>query len=282
MTEHDLDGVLVTTADRVENDVVADLAMRAAIPHVLDDRGLYLAVTADGGRAVVNVTDERRALDELPPVRKSGQYAVTDPDDFLEYLAKHGSDRTELWGDDKTGRIRAVIDAHASLTPGHEQHTATLNLPYTRDWREWVERDGKTSGQVDFAEFIEDHLPNFVDPSGADMLELAQSFQATSKGDFASSQRLKSGETELLYTETISASAGKKGSLAIPDTFGIGIQVYERGPAYKVEARFRYRINGGSLALGYRLTRIDDVRRAAFDEVVERIEAADWRVWHTA
>jgi len=270
------DLIAEAVVDRVENDVVADLASRATAPHPLDGRGIYLY-----GGVITDLADRKRELDALPPLRKCGGYRFGDPDDFLEYLDKHHTEQTELWGDDKAGTIRAVIDAHATVIPGHEGHTAVLALPYTRDWREWIERDGKTCGQVEFAEFIEDHLPNFVDPSGADMLELAQSFQATSKGDFASSQRLKSGETELLYTETIAATAGKKGSLAIPDTFAIGIQVHERGPAYRVEARFRYRINGGSLVLGYRLNRIDDVRRAAFDEVVERIEATGRLVWHT-
>lgn len=271
----------LSSSDRVENDVVADLAFRAAAPTTLDGRGLYLAVAADGGRAIVDVTEERRHLDALPPLRKQGTYRFGDADDFVEYLDKHHNEQTELWGNDKSGTITAVIDAHGASLPGHEQHTAILTLPYTRDWKEWIERDGKHSGQVDFAEFIEDHLPNFVDPTGADMLDLAQSFQATSKVDFASSHRVKSGETQLAYTENVQASAGKKGTLAIPDTFVIGIQVHERGPAYRVEARFRYRINGGTLALGYRLNRIDDVRLDAFDAVVGRIESTGRLVWHT-
>lgn len=269
------------TAARVENDVVAALAFLGANPQTLDERGIFLGVNAEGVREVVDIVDRKRALDERSPVRKEGAYKFADPTDFVEYLDKHAGPQTELWGDDTASTIKAVIDAHEADEPGHEKHTATLTLPYTRDWQDWIARDGKTSGQVEFAEFIEDHLPNFVDPTGADMLELAQSFQATKNVDFGSSKRLQSGETELLYTETIAATAGKKGALAIPDTFTIGIQVHEHGPAYRVEARFRYRINGGQLALGYRLNRIDDVRHAAFDAVVEQIEATGRLVWHT-
>ena len=276
-------GIITNSSiDRVENDVIAELAARASTADTLDDRGLYLAVTADGGREVIDITTEKRTLDALPPLRKMGTYRFGDPEDFIEYLDKHDSALTELWGDDKQSTIRAVIDAHGESIPGHEGHTAVLTLPYTNDWKEWIERDGKYSDQVNFAEFIEDHLPNFVAPTGADMLELAQSFQATNKVDFASSQRINSGETQLIYAETLAATAGKKGSLSIPDTFTIGIQVHERGPAYRVEARFRYRLNGGTLALGYRLNRIDDVRRDAFDAVVTKIEATNRLVWHTS
>jgi uncharacterized protein YfdQ (DUF2303 family) len=281
MTDHTLTELDTATVDRVENDVVADLAFRAAKPEVLDDRGIYLATSPNGERQIVDVTDSKRVLDERPPLRKLGSYRFSDPDDFLQYLDKHGSDPTELWGNDRQSTITAVLDAHSKSLPGHEQHTAVLTLPYTSDWKAWTERDGKYSDQVSFAEFIEDHLPNFVAPAGADMLELAQSFQATTKVEFAASQRVKSGETELVFTEQIQASAGKKGALSIPDTFTIGIQVHDRGPAYRVEARFRYRINGGTLTLGYRLNRIEDVRRDAFDAVVARIAATGRLVWHT-
>lgn len=94
---------------------------------------------------------------------------------------------------------------------------------------------------------------------------------------------MQSGETQLNYTEQQNATAGKKGQLAIPDTFHIGIRVYDNlGQPYKLGARFRYRINGGNLALGYRLTRPKDVLQAAFDDVVAEVEKATAReVWAT-
>lgn len=272
------------TVARVENDVVAALA-REAVDPVQIAEGLYLL---HNGTTV----DVRKDLEKYGdrPRRKTGGYTVTDADSFIAYLAKHGLPETELWANDKTGTIRAVINAHLGTIPadgveadaGWQDHTATLNLPFTKDWVEWVARDNKLTPQAEFAEFIEDHLPNFVAPSGADMLELAQTFQATTKVDFDSGHRLKSGETQITYVENTTAAAGKKGSLAIPDTFELALQVHERGPVYKVKARFRYRINGGNLVLAYRLDRIDDVRRHAFDEVVTQVAAATGReVWST-
>jgi uncharacterized protein YfdQ (DUF2303 family) len=271
-----------TSTDRVENDVVAALAREATTP-VEIDRGLYLL---HNGQTV----DVRKDLEkyEPQPRRKTGSYALTDVESFVSYLAKHCLPETELWANDKASTIRAVINAHGDTDDtgtgeafaGWSDHTATLALPYTQDWRDWTGRDNKLQAQTEFAEFIEDHLPNFVTPTGADMLELAQSFQATTKVDFDSSQRLKSGETQLTYAETTTAAAGKKGTLAIPDTFELALQVHERGPVYRVKARFRYRINGGNLHLAYRLDRVDDVRRHAFDEVVAKVGADTGRqVW---
>jgi uncharacterized protein YfdQ (DUF2303 family) len=264
-----------TTIERVENDVVAALAREAVTP-VEIDRGLYLL---HNGQTI----DVRKDLEKYQdrPRRKSGTYAVTDVDSLLQYLAKHALLETELWGNAGRSEVRAVINAH-NIDAGWSDHTATLTLPTTPDWKEWNARDGKLMEQTEFAEFIEDHLPNFVTPTGADMLELAQTFQATTKVDFDSSQRLKSGETQLTYVENTTAAAGKKGALAIPDTFDIAVQVHERGPAYKVGARFRYRITNGQLRLAYRLIRPRDILDAAFDEVVKHIEDNTvHRVWRT-
>lgn len=283
MTSPATHGMLNSTIERVENDVVASLAREASQP-VEIERGLYLL---HNGQTI----DVRKDLEKAgpQPYRKTGTYALTDVHSLLEYLAKHALGETELWGNATRSEVRAVINAHMGTRgdgiedyAGWSDHTATLTLPTTPDWKEWTARDGKLMEQTEFAEFIEDHLPNFVTPTGADMLELAQTFQATTKVDFDSSQRLKSGETQLTYVENTTAAAGKKGSLAIPDTFDIAVQVHERGPAYKVGARFRYRITNGDLRLAYRLIRPRDVLDAAFDEVVKHIEDNTvHRVWRT-
>lgn len=276
--------------DHTTVDSIAALAFAASEAQTLDKRGLYLATNSDGSRFIVDIRKQLEELAEGRPARKTGSYTVITAEDFIGYLAKHALPESELWGNDERGTIRAIINAHMGTTgdgvenyAGHEDHTATLALPFTTDWKEWADSDGKLIPQVVFAEFIEDHLPNFTKPTAADMLELAQTFQAKTKVDFASSQRVKSGETQLTYVENTTAAAGKKGELAIPDTFTIALQVYESGSLYKLTARFRYRITDGNLHLGYRLNRADDVRRAAFDDVAKHVaDKAGHAVWRTA
>lgn len=269
---------IITTAQ----EAVDPVAVRTG-----DGTGIYLVRDHDGSTTLLDLTAELEAL-QAHPNRKTGKRTVSDVDSLVGYLAKHGLPQTELWGNPDPSTICAVINAHETADapdngrPGWGDHAVTLDLKASKDWTEWVKHDGRLMGQADFAEFIEDHLPNFVTPSGADMLELAQTFQATTRVDFDSSQRLKSGETQVTYKEDTNATAGKKGSIAIPDTFTIGLQVYERGDAYKVDARFRYRLTGGQLQLGYRLTRPRDVLLTAFDEVVAKVTEETGRaVWLT-
>lgn len=271
------------TSPRTENDAIIDLYSATHDAQQLDKRGIYLTSGPDGKRELIDIADRIRELDASIPARKRGQYTLTTAEDLIDYLAKHGQSHvTELWGNDKTGTVRAVINAHQTTLPGHEDHTATLHLPFTKDYTDWVKTDGKLISQTEFAEFIEDHLPNFTTPAAADMLELAQTFQATTKGTFESSHRVKTGETNLAFTNEHTATAGKKGTLTIPDTFAIAVRVYERADAYRITARFRYRITERGLLLGYRLDRIDDIRQAAFDAVTATItEQSGHTIWHT-
>lgn len=115
------------------------------------------------------------------------------------------------------------------------------------------------------------------------MLELAQTIKGHTKVSFESSKRVKSGETAIEWREETTATAGKKGTIDIPDTIDLGMQVYEGGDAYRLTARFRYRISGGALALGYVLERAGDVKRDAFAGVVSAAATDSAReVWHGA
>lgn len=274
---------MTTSIDGSAITEVAQLAVAAAEPTKVAE-GLY--VLPNG-----TVVDVRGRLEEDKdfPTRKRGVARFTETHSFLAYLAKHGMTNTELYGNAKRAEVKAVINADHPADgdflegrAGWADHTAILALPVTADWAAWLGHNGALLDQVTFAEFIEDHLVNFVAPQGAEMLELAQSFNATTRVDFESSQRVKNGETQLRYKENTTATAGKNGSLTIPDTFSIGVQVYERGPLYRVEARFRYRINDGKLRLAYKLVRPDDVVSMAFDEVMGEIgEKASREVWLT-
>ena len=223
------------------------------------------------------------------PERKEGTFTFTAPAGLVGYLAKHGLPETELFGDVDKGTITAIINAHdgdtagigeVSDAAGWADHTATLTLRKSDDWAHWTSNDGKWFGQREFAEFIEQHLPNCVDPNGATMLELSQSFRATKAVNFEASKRLKSGETTLEYRESIDATAGKRGAIAIPDEISLALTPFEHGDPYKVTARLRYRIDGGQLAMSYVLIRPRDVLLDAFRAVAALVESETGRrIW---
>ena len=269
--------------------VVEQLTREAVEPREIE-HGLYLAPGDETGSRVIDVRDQiERTKDH--PRRKTGAVTLAQHDSFTAYLTKHGMPETELWADIDKDRITAVINAHAAVAgdpddegvAGWGDHRATLQLVTTQDWRDWTGNSGKLVGQQEFAEFVEQHLPNFLRPSAADMLELAQTIEGSTKVSFESSKRVKSGETAIEWREDTTATAGKKGTIDIPDTIDLGMQVYEAGAPYKLTARFRYRIGAGAgqLVLGYVLERDGDVKRDAFGQVVQQVAAdAERDVWH--
>lgn len=254
-----------------------DAGVALAEPTELTDGQAYAFTVPAGGD--IKVID--RDLDKFRarPRRKTGDVAIHDADSFANYLAKHGLPETEIYADIPAGRLTAIVNAHQDADPagdatdadrgaGWADHRLTLALQQTPAWRAWAGHDRKMLGQVDFAEHIEERLADIVTPPGADMLELAQTFQATRSVAFESSKRLSNGLTQIGYRENEDATAGKKGQLSIPERFELALRPYEGTDPYKVTARLRYRLVDQQLRLGYLLDRPDEILRSAFLDIV--------------
>lgn len=170
-----------------------------------------------------------------------------------------------------TPQFFTVFNDHDGGAPDWRDYEAVYKCPLSREWRAWTEASGKGKSQVEFARFIEDNLPDIVRPTAADMLELSRTLEAKQAVNFRSATRLQNGANELVYEQTIDATASK-GQLQIPDTFDIGIPVFHNGPVYKVEARFRYRIADGVLRLWFELVRPHKILEHAVTEVRDRIQ----------
>jgi uncharacterized protein YfdQ (DUF2303 family) len=256
----------MTNTDNVP--AITALAQQALAPKQVQPGGIYLVATATGHVETIDLTgaDYTGKLN-----RKTGTTTVRDSASFLTYYAKHHDDATEVYSDVERLTITAVLDAHTTAEARFGVHRLHLALRRTKAWQEWLDLDGKLVDQDRFANFLEDHVPNLVDPDAATMLEIAQSIKATTKAEFQSSTRLQSGERKFAFVEDTKASAGAKGDLAIPETFKIAVPPFEGADAYSMTARFKYRLGGGQLALGFKLEQPEERAKAAFADVLTAI-----------
>jgi uncharacterized protein YfdQ (DUF2303 family) len=211
------------------------------------------------------------------PKRKSGIVNMHDSISFIEYFNLHKNDSSAIYAMVDPTLFHGVLNDHANNAAGWRDHVVDYACPHSKEWQIWSKSDKSQLGQVQFAQFIEANLPdiyskNAGDPTGADMLQIAVSFQAKTSVEFASGTRLQNGQTELNYTEKVNGSAGPKGSIKIPEAFFIAIPVYEGGSTYRVEAKFRYRISGGNLTMWYELVRPHKTIESAFMDVWKKIE----------
>ncbi|MEV6014687.1 DUF2303 family protein [Streptomyces sp. NPDC051997] len=253
----------MTNTDNVP--AITALAQQALAPKEVQPGGIYLVATASGHIERVDLTGPEHTG---VIARKRGTTVVRDAASFLTYYGKHQDDASEVYSDVEKLTVTAVLDAHAADEAGFGEHRLHLALRRTRAWQEWLDLDGKLVDQDRFANFLEDHLPNLVDPDAATMLEIAQSIKATTKAQFQSSTRLQSGERKFAYLEETQASAGGKGDLAIPETFKIAVPPFEGADAYSMTARFKYRLGGGQLTLGFKLEQPEERAKAAFADVL--------------
>lgn len=256
--------------DRNEIDSVIEVAKEAAAVHLLEKDRVYAVPDGRGGFTTVD-TDTYRAK---PRDYKDIHRELDDIDNFIEYLAAHDEGSTEIWAHlnpDRTQiKILAFLDAGT-----FESRQVTLRFDETRRWKEWQALNGQYVDQGRFAEFLEDHTEDLLDPDAATMLEVAQSLRASVKTDFQQSLRLDNGQTQLVYKEEIEGKAGRAGKLTIPNDIAIQVQPYTTSDPFKVEAKFRYRLNGGALSLGVKLMNADRVVEHVFNQLIEKLTASD-------
>jgi uncharacterized protein YfdQ (DUF2303 family) len=252
-----------------EAQTIADIALRTAPPVALEVGKLHAFHTPQGVKTIDLTGPEYTGQ----PSRKQGTTTVRDADSFMAYFTKHADTDTEVYADADRLTITAVLDAHQPDGARWSGHRLALALRTTDAWKQWLNNDGQLLAQETFANFLEDHLPELLEPTAADMLEIAQSIQGATKAEFQSSTRLSSGQRQFSFVETTTAKAGQKGQLTVPETFTIGLVPFEGSEGYKLTARFRYRLGrDGALTLGYKLERPSDILRTAFADVINRID----------
>lgn len=224
-----------------------------------------IGIPAGGTIALVDLSGDQH---QERPLRKSGITVVRDADSFVTYFQKHMTPGTEIYADTTNHTVTAVLDAHDAVDPAWSDHIVRFETVKTKSWQEWAAVDGKQLPQEAFAEFIEDHTLDVRSPSSAEMLEVAQSLIVNRSVDFESTRRLADGRTAFQYRENSEAKAGQAGELDIPEELELVLQPFEGAAPQLVTARFRYRLRGGDLTLGYKLNRPEDVIRSCFDDIV--------------
>lgn len=192
---------------------------------------------------------------------------------WLSYWNRFSDVNSTALFDLPAAKLAGYIDYHEAVGEARWlEHQVIYQCPMTPEWKRWKDHSGKPMDQIAFARFIEDAIPDITDPTGADMLEIAKSLTVHNKVNFRQAIRLDNGETQFTYEENIEGQAGPKGQLKIPQTITLGIRLFDGGPGYSVEARFRYSIKDAKLAMWYDLVRPERVHEAAVMDIYQAIQ----------
>jgi uncharacterized protein YfdQ (DUF2303 family) len=214
------------------------------------------------------------------PRRLTGAVSVEDVASFKAYVATfYDPASTTAWVDQHRHRVVAVLNDAAASESAWRDHRATLQLVKTPEWKRWREKDGVLMDQEAFARHIELAELDIVDPDAATLLEIAQTFWASTKAEFRSGTRLQSGEVQFEWVEETQATAGRNRDLTIPAKFELRLSPFHGEDVVAVTALLRYRVRNGELRIGYELVRPDDVERDAMELIAESLRNEIDRVY---
>jgi uncharacterized protein YfdQ (DUF2303 family) len=273
-----------TTTETPGARVIAELARQAVDPTVR-------VFTADDGREMVILRDASGG-EHLQPTA-TGAFATTRPgriaqaltieteESLIDYLRRYRDKASLLLASIDGNRIVAVLDYHEqgdaegeAGTANFGEHVATLDLPFSLEWKAWTGIDGRLQPQLDFVRFLEENREDIISPAAADVLEACRDLQALRRVNFSSVVREDSDNYRIAY-ENETDTRSKAGEVMLPTEFVLSIPVYFGGPEIEVIALLRWKLSDeGALTLGVKLKRAERIRQAEFRQVVTRISEA--------
>lgn len=236
----------------------------------------FLRIALPPGWTMAERDDEKL---QLTPRRKRAKVRAHDADSFCVYLSRHGSvSHSTIWceADYSAGKVgfTAIINDHGEEEDPHwRDHTCHYAPVFSQEWKNWTSKNKGHFGQAEFAAFIEDNLKDIAGgdglPSGAQMLEMALSFEANQDMRFKSAIRLQNGGVQMSFVQDDDQQTLQK--MQMFDRFAIGLPVFWNGDAYRVDARLRYRVRDGKLTFWFELIRSDKVLEAATQTLISQI-----------
>ena len=244
--------------------IEAGKALAAQQPIVINDQPFVLV--PDGMRLdyLKQVTPR--------PQRTEATVTTHTPDAFIDYFNHFADDASAIFIDRSSGDCIGIIDYHGPDAPAWAGHRVIYRPVLTPEAKAWLENSGKPMGQEAFALFLEQNADDISTPPAAEMLEIATTLKVKTRITFASAKRLQDGQTQFQYVEENEGRAGQKGQLTIPETFTIGVRLFDGGDAYAMQARFRYRTTREP-QFWYDLIRPHRVREDAIDSITQKIRA---------
>lgn len=241
------------------------------------DGGVPVALLPPGWKA--EPLPQLAAENMLPGKYPQLDHAVVDMQSFMDYLTRFRDEDSVIFAKQSTREIRAEIDYQKPGGVFGRKATHICRWRTKPHWRlaKWMAVNGKRLGQEDMIEFLLERAPDVVqvkpeDPTGADLLEIARTLQAANSLAFESAKVMQSGASTLVYKHTITARAGERGQLEIPERFTVGLPLGIGAKVVPVDVLLRFRIlESKELVFVVKLQGIEDLEETAWLESVAEL-----------
>ncbi|RVI28209.1 DUF2303 family protein [Sinorhizobium meliloti] len=242
---------------------ITTLSLSTAIPGVPSTIPVF--VDRKSG-TVSNVADLFERYREHPR-RKSGTANVATLESLISLIDRHKTENSAIFAETNWEKpsITAVFDYHEAKNGGladNGKHRAHYEFPLSEEWKAWVKINGKPLEQVEFAEFIEDHIAELSAPDSMEaedfrgkfgfkvaypneLVALSRGLQVHAETRVKNNVVLQSGEGEITWDEEHRDAQGNK--LTVPGMFILSIAPFFMGDTARIPVRLRYRVSGGKV-----------------------------------
>jgi len=265
--------------ERDDVKAIEELALRASRPIELRD-GRIGIIVPDG--CSLKTWDGTESIHET--------VVMADVDSFVRYVSDFRTETTRIFalrtaddGDDAL-RVVAEIDWHGRDGWRPAGHRCILEMPRSEQFSDWEHMcsDGRIT-QKGFADFIEQHDVDIVEPDSAKLLDVVMNFRRVSSVRYGSSIRLDNGDFSIEYSE----NSGVKGSVKVPSRIVIGIPIFRGdGPKWEIGISLRHRIIDGKLHFSMEMLRRSETIMIAeyyvFDAIRKKLADIPFHVGRVA
>lgn len=242
------------------------------------------------GKELVSV---KKFLDENleKPERRRGTARLTTLTSFIEHVNRFKDEHSAVFADVANApRLIGVLNYNEKEAGAARfgDHRAEYAFPISDEWKAWTNKKD-AMGLADFAEFLEEHVGDIVDPGtlpkeSATLAEAKQlgitlatpqALMETSRGltihvkaGITNATRLSSGETQVDFKEEHQGADGK--ALVVPGGFAIAIPVFRLGTPYLLLVRLRYRVEGAKVVWFFAISKVAKSFETAIAKVCDQ------------
>jgi uncharacterized protein YfdQ (DUF2303 family) len=240
---------------------------------------------------VQELVEKRLEKTLAAPKRRKGNYQASDLESFIAMSIRWRTkaaliELSESYGQTSVSakmltRFNPAPEGEDPTKAGWGDDTITYQFPIGDQIKLWLANNGKAMNQAAFAAFLEDNSPDLAPPlSKAEVMELpplppvpikfanpaevitvAHHLQVNVAETYQVSNKLESGEVELMYKVENSTSAKGKGKVVVPPWFLICVPAFQGDVPRFFAVRLRYRAKDGQVEFFYELYRPADVFR---------------------
>lgn len=213
----------------------------------------------------VEIVDLEKFGDAPRRIRQSATFET--PNAFADYVKNFAGPATRIFASLAKREVRASVDYHGTDAPSWRNHTAIYPASFAPAFAAWRAAHGQPMPQRAFAEFLEDRAEDAVAPEPADLMEVAQRFEAIRTVNFISAQNVSTNERQFRYEEKDAAGGG----VACPKVIRLRTPVFSGCEPVEWAVRLAYDISDGKLSFTVKIHRLQELLDAEFTRLCDGI-----------